>query len=62
MCFDTACSVISNGSASSLTVAGPRLSRAMIPRRTGSARAANARSSLSSAAWAFPIFNSCIDQ
>ena len=31
MCFETACLVISKGSASSLTVAGPRLSRAIDP-------------------------------
>ncbi len=58
MCFDTACRVIENGSASSLTVAGPRLSRAMIPRRTGSARAAKARSSRSSVASALAIIQS----
>jgi hypothetical protein len=48
MCFEIACLVISKGSASSLTVAGPRLNLAMILRRTGSAKAANARSSRSS--------------
>ena len=45
MCFETACLVIAKGSASSLTVAGPRLSRAMMRRRTGSARARKAASS-----------------
>ena len=44
MCFETACSEIANGSASSPSVAEPRLSRATIARRTGSASAANARS------------------
>ena len=38
MCFETACSVIANGSASSSSVAGPLLRRATIARRTGSAR------------------------
>ena len=47
MCWDTAWTVMANGSASSLTVAGPVLSRAMSARRTGSASAANARSSRS---------------
>ena len=43
MCFETACLVIANGLARSLTLAGPRLRRAMIALRTGSARARNAR-------------------
>src|SRR6478752_7586906 len=48
MCLETACLVIEKGSANSLTVAGPRESRAIIRRRTGSARAMKARSSRSS--------------
>ena len=47
MCFETACTVMAKGSASSLTVAGPRLNRAMMLRLTGSARARKARSSWS---------------
>src|SRR4051812_41409486 len=42
-CLDTAGPVIANGSPSSPTVAGPRLSRARIARRVGSARAAKTR-------------------
>ena len=63
MCFETACRVIANGSASSLTVAGPLLSRAMMPRLTGSASAANARSSASSSGLFLGIVvNPYIDQ
>ena len=45
MCLDTACFVMSNSAASSLTVAGPRDERATMARRTGSASAMKARSS-----------------
>ena len=61
MCFEIAWREISNGSAISFTVAGPRLRRAMIARRTGSARAAKPRSTevLSSV---MALFNHTIDQ
>ena len=44
-CFETAGSVMANGSASSVTEASPVASRARIARRVGSASAANVRSS-----------------
>lgn len=58
MCLDTAWSVMSNGSASSPTVAGPLLSRATIARRTGSARAEKPLSSES----LFNLLNHFVDQ
>ena len=49
MCCTTAGSDMASGSASSLTEAGPRLSRTTIERRLGSASAWNALSSVASA-------------
>ena len=48
-CFDTAGRLMSNGAASSLTVASPVDSRARIARRVGSASAANVSESWSAA-------------
>src|SRR5919201_1089199 len=48
-CFDTACTLIGNGSASSFTVASPSASRSRIARRVGSARAAKVALSSSTA-------------
>ena len=50
MCCTTAGSDIASGAASSLTDAGPRLSRATMERRLGSASAWKARSSRSASA------------
>ena len=48
-CFDTACKLTGNGSASSLTVASPCARRARIALRVGSARAENVSLSWSTA-------------
>src|SRR4051794_28415262 len=44
MCLETACCEMSNGAASSLTVAGPRMRRWTMARRVRSERAAKVRS------------------
>src|SRR3954451_15479210 len=56
MCLDTACCEMWNGSASSLTLAGPRANRLSIRRRVGSESATNAVLSLSTTIW---LWNKC---
>ena len=56
MCCDTACMLMAYGSASSLTVASPALSRATMSRRVRSLSAANSASSCSSSIVAITRF------
>src|SRR3954469_16800582 len=55
-CLETACTVIGNGRASSLTVASPSARRPRMARRVGSARAAKVASSCSES-----VFNSKVE-